>query len=147
MAAMGFGGALYAALTGAMALLPASLLLIGLWIVRPLAGITNAPLHPGAARVVSLWFPASLSSMANGAVTAGALLGIAAVPIVFGKMMDRFGLPLAFVIAGAATTILALLWTFYGSDKPSTASIVSAIRSRCGRSPGAGSRWCLRRSR
>jgi MFS family permease len=118
MAAMGFGGAIFAALTGTAGLVGPALLLPVLWFVRPLAGISNAPLHPGAARVVSLWFPASVSSLANGFVTAGAMLGMTAVPIVFGGMIDRFGWPLSFVINGIATTLLAVVWTLYARDRP-----------------------------
>ena len=118
LATMGFGGAVTAAMTGATFLLGPSLLLTGLFVVRSIGGALNAPLHPGAARMVSHWFSGRARSAANGMVSAGALCGIAAVPLVFGAMMDRFGWPLSFVIAGVATALLALLWTRLASDGP-----------------------------
>ena len=68
--------------------------------IRGLAGATSVPLHPGAARSVSLWIPLTSRATANGLVTAGALIGIAASYPGFGWLMDRLDWPLAFVVAG-----------------------------------------------
>ncbi|MEX2188783.1 MAG: MFS transporter [Pirellulales bacterium] len=92
----------------------------GLWlslmIVRGVAGAASSPLHPAAARSVSLWFPAGTRIRANGFVTAGALVGIAVTYPVFGWLMDRFDWPWAFVICGSATMAFAVVWRCVATD-------------------------------
>ncbi len=123
---MGAGAALGVALTGGVGLLlPAGALLGGLLLARAVTGIANAPLHPGSARVVSLWIPGVLQSRANGMVTAAALVGISAAFPLFGAMIDRFGWPMAFLISGSATAVLALVWAVYARDRPALHSGVS----------------------
>ena len=79
MTAMGVGLGFWAALTGVLgwAGLSIAAMLVPLLVIRGLAGATSVPLHPGAARAVSLWVPLRERSTANGLVTAGALVGIA----------------------------------------------------------------------
>jgi len=59
-----------------------------------------------------VWFPETERSLANGLVTCAALLGVAFTYPVFGKLMDAVGWPKAFVVAGAATVLLGLIWWF-----------------------------------
>jgi hypothetical protein len=61
---------------------------IGLLVIRGLAGVCNAPLHPGAAHVVSDVMPVNRRATANGMITAGALIGIACCYPAFGWLMD-----------------------------------------------------------
>lgn len=121
MAAMGVGLGFWAAITGALGwaglALPA--LFVPLLVIRSLAGATSVPLHPGAARSVSLWVPLKDRSTANGLVTAGALLGIAATYPVFGGLMDAVGWPLAFVVCGSALSLLGIVWYTLATDVPS----------------------------
>jgi MFS family permease len=120
VAAMGVGLGFCAALTGALGwsglAIPA--LLIPLLLIRGIAGASSVPLHPGAARAVSLWTPLRERSTANGLVTAGALVGIALTYPVFGALMDRVGWPSAFVIAGSALAVVGLLWYALAADSP-----------------------------
>jgi MFS family permease len=106
------------ALTGALGWLGLSV--AALWLpliaIRGLAGATSAPLHPGAARSVSLWIPLSGRATANGLVTAGALIGIAVSYPGFGWLMDRLDWPLAFVLCGAALMLFALVWSRLATD-------------------------------
>src|SRR5205814_933354 len=85
-------------------------MLVPLLAIRALAGATSVPLHPGAARAVSLWMPLRERSTANGLVTAGALLGIAFTYPGCGRLMDRVGWPAAFVGCGAGLMAYALVW-------------------------------------
>jgi MFS family permease len=78
--------------------------------IRCMAGATSVPLHPGAARAVSLWVPAARRSTANGIVTAGALFGIALTYPVFGGLMDATGWPTAFGICGLTMALVAISW-------------------------------------
>jgi MFS family permease len=82
----------------------------------------NAPMYPGAARMISFWVPLPERSLANGLVTGAALLGIASTYTVFGSLMDRLGWPAAFCVTGAATALVALLWRGYATDHPAGAS-------------------------
>jgi MFS family permease len=125
---MGFGAATFATLTGCVGLFAttAALLLVPLLLVRGFMGMMNAPMHPGAARAISFWFPAVTQSTANGLVTGAALLGISGTYLIFGFLVDRLGWPGAFMVCGCATAILAALWTFYAADYPHYHSSVNA---------------------
>jgi ACS family D-galactonate transporter-like MFS transporter len=120
LAGMGVGLGCCAALTGLLGLfgLAVAALYVPLLFLRGVAGASSVTLHPGAARAVSLWFPLSGRSAANGLVTAGALVGIAVTYPGFGWLMDRLDWPLAFVVAGAALVLAGLVWAALAADDP-----------------------------
>ncbi len=120
MAAMAVGLGLWSALTGVLGWtgLGVAALFVPLLVIRGLAGATSVPLHPGAARAVSLWVPPGERSTANGTVTAGALVGIALTYPVFGWLMDGVGWPAAFVVCGAALALLGVGWYALAADSP-----------------------------
>lgn len=109
---LGLAMGTFVALTGTLAWLThtPSQLWIGLLVIRGLGGLWNAPLHPGAAHVVSHVMPGPRRATANGLVTAGALLGIAACYPVFGALIDHFTWPWAFLISGAALVGYGVVW-------------------------------------
>jgi MFS family permease len=117
---MGLGLGACVVLTGALGW--AGLSLAGLWVpllvVRAMAGVTSAPLHPGAARAASLWVPLQSRSAANGLITAGALVGIALSYPGFGWLLDRVDWPWGFVASGAALVAFALVWAALAADAP-----------------------------
>lgn len=82
----------------------------GLLVIRGIAGLCNAPLHPGAAHVVSHYVVEPRRAAANGLVTAGALVGIALSYPLFGGLMDKVGWPLAFIVSGGALILYGLVW-------------------------------------
>jgi MFS family permease len=84
--------------------------------VRGLAGALSSPLHPGAARTIQLWIPPVSRSWANGLVTAGALLGIAASYPVFGWLMDQLGWQWAFIACGVGMMLFAVIWYSTAAD-------------------------------
>jgi ACS family D-galactonate transporter-like MFS transporter len=118
MAGMGLGLGFWAALTGAAGWFGLSIaaLFVPLLLIRGVAGVTSVPLHPGAARAVSLWVPLGQRSFANGLVTAGALVGIALCYPVFGWLLDRVDWPWAFVICGSALMLFAVIWYALATD-------------------------------
>ena len=120
LTALGFGSALLVALTGVVGLIlhDGASVLLGLVVVRGLLGVVFTPLHPGAARAVTLWVPPTWRSRTNGLVNGSALLGIAATPLGFEALIDRFGWPFAFVVAGALTAALALVWAAFAAGAP-----------------------------
>lgn len=83
---------------------------IGLLAIRSCAGLCNAPLHPGAAHVVSETMSAGARATANGLVTAGALIGIAFSYPMFGWLIDHLGWPLAFMASGLALVGYGAAW-------------------------------------
>lgn len=115
---MGVGLGFCVVLTGALGWLPWPIasLWIPLIVIRGIAGAVSAPLHPAAARVVSLWMPLPRRVMANGLVTAGAVLGVAATNPGFGWLMDRCDWPLAFVVSGGALMAFAVVWSRLAAD-------------------------------
>jgi ACS family D-galactonate transporter-like MFS transporter len=122
MAAMGVGMGFCTALTGVLGWsgLAVSAMFLPLLLVRGVAGASSIPLHPGAARTVSLWMPLRNRSFANGLITASALVGIAFAYPVFGRLMDQVGWPSAFAIAGTTLMVFAMLWYALAADSPTT---------------------------
>jgi sugar phosphate permease len=117
---MGVGLGFCAALTGVLGVfgLAVAALYMPLLVIRGVAGASSITLHPGAARAVSLWFPLSARSFANGLVTAGALIGIAVTYPAFGWLIDKLDWPLAFVVSGAALVIAGFVWGVLAADDP-----------------------------
>lgn len=89
---------------------PPYALWIGLLVIRGLAGFCNAPLHPGAAHVVSDVMPIQRRATANGLITAGALIGIACCYPAFGWLMDKLTWQWAFVASGLMLIAYSLTW-------------------------------------
>ena len=117
---MGLGSALFVILTGTVGLVAFSALtvLTLFLIVRSLMGLFTAPIYPASCRVVAHWFPARQRASANGAIMAAALVGNACTFVVFGALLDRFDWPTAFAITGTVTAVVALLWIWYGRNRP-----------------------------
>src|SRR5207247_2747994 len=117
---MGFGTALFCAITGAVswAFAGASQVWVTLLVVRSLMGLFTTPLHPGCARAASNWFPTNQRVLANGLITGAALLAYAVVHPVFGALIDLVDWQRAFLISGACTALLTLVWAVFATDYP-----------------------------
>jgi MFS family permease len=126
---MGLGSALFVALTGVVGLvvLAAGPLWYALLVVRGLAGACMAPIYPGSARVVAHWLPLSQRALGNGLVNGAALVGIAATFVGFGALIDHFDWPGAFLITGAVTGLLGLVWLLCASDYPAGRHALPAL--------------------
>ncbi len=116
---LGFGSALFVALTGfvGLAFHEATGLFLGLLVVRSLLGMVYAPLHPGSARMVADQLPPQARPQALGWVNFSACLGIAATQLVLGAMIDRFDWPVALLISSAMTLAVALAWVAGTRDR------------------------------
>jgi MFS family permease len=88
---------------------------LGLLLVRGLAGIGNAPLHPGAAHAVSVVIDGRHRATVNGMVPAGALVGIALCFPIFGALKDHLGWQMAFVTSGGVLFAYGLAWAAMAS--------------------------------
>jgi ACS family D-galactonate transporter-like MFS transporter len=106
--------------------LPVESLFIPLLLIRGVAGAVSVPLHPAAARSVSLWVPLSTRSTANGLVTAGALIGIAVTYPGFGWLMDRLDWPTAFVVCGTTMMLFSIVWYLLSADDAASHSWTNA---------------------
>jgi len=120
LAGMGLGSAVFCAFTGAIGfgIIAAHQVWFALLMVRSLMGLLSAPLHPGAARAAGNWFPPEQQALANGLITGASILAYAFVHPVFGELIDRFDWPVAFIIMGAATALLAVAWLVFVTDRP-----------------------------
>jgi MFS family permease len=118
---MGFGSALFGMLTGMVGWFVVSG--IGLWlaliVIRGFMGVFTAPIYPGSGQINSRWFPFPQQALANGLVIGAALVGIASTFEGFGSLIDWFGWENAFLISGAVTALLALVWLAYARGHPS----------------------------
>lgn len=118
---MGFGSALFGALTGLTgmpAIVSASSMFVALLTIRTVMGVFTAPIYPAASRMIANWIPPGQRILANGFVQGAAALGIASTFHLFGELMDFMGWQMAFLISGAATGYLALVWTISAVDHP-----------------------------
>jgi ACS family glucarate transporter-like MFS transporter len=124
---MGIGLGVFAALTGAAGLLfhAAIPLFIALLLIRSPMGLLATPMYPAGSRTIAHWFPFERRASANGFIQGAAALGIAMTPLLFGRLMDRFGWPIAFVIIGAITAAIGLLWLWYARNDPGHHSSVN----------------------
>ena len=115
-----FSSAVFVSATGAVGftLHDAGSVVLGLVLVRGLMGILSAPLHPALARSVGQWLPPTKRSRTNGLVNGAALVGIALTPPGFGALIGWFDWPAAFLIMAGVTALLALVWSFYATDRP-----------------------------
>jgi MFS family permease len=132
LAAMGIGTALFCVFTGMIGwgFIAASQVWVSLLIVRSLMGLFTTPLHPASARAVANWFPDRQLALANGLITGAALLAYAAVHPLFGALIDRFDWPVAFLISGGGTAVLALIWLAAASDHPRIGSAIGIRGAR-----------------
>jgi len=114
---LGLAMGTFVALTGTLGWLTSTpmQLWLGLLVIRGIAGLWNAPLHPGAAHVVSDVMPGRRRATANGLVTAGALIGIACCYPIFGMLIDRLTWPWAFVVSGLTLVGYGAVWHLFAS--------------------------------
>jgi predicted MFS family arabinose efflux permease len=89
-------------------------------------GMTNAPLHPSGARLVANWLPPRGHALANGLLNGAACVGIASTYVVFGRLIDAFGWPQAFLYTAGVTFLIALVWLLGGSNYPPEARTTGA---------------------
>ncbi|MFN7770715.1 MAG: MFS transporter [Planctomycetaceae bacterium] len=115
---MGIGCTAIIPLTGATAWLPVTSLFLALCCVRGLLGAFCAPMHPGAARSISLCLPLQERGLANGLVTCAAVLGAASTPLLFGWLMDQLTWPGAFIAAGILTAVVTVAWGLLSRGHP-----------------------------
>jgi MFS transporter, ACS family, D-galactonate transporter len=118
LALVSFASAAFVVLTGGVGLMAgsATVALGALIGIRAIMGAVSAPLHPAAARVVSLDVPPAGRSTANGFVTGAALLGVASTYVLFGSLIDWLDWPAAFAIAGVLTATIGALWARTNSN-------------------------------
>lgn len=120
LAAVGFGSAVFVALTGVVGLTArgATAAFAALLVVRGLMGVVSSPLHPACAAAVDLRVPPGGRSLVNGLVTGAALVGIAATPPAFGALIGWFDWPAAFLVTAVVTVGVALFWSLAAADPP-----------------------------
>ncbi|MCE9534406.1 MAG: MFS transporter [Planctomycetes bacterium] len=131
MGGMAIGLSIWVTLTGMLGWCGLSIaaMFIPLLLIRAAAGITGVPLHPGAARAVSLWIPIRQRSLANGLVNTGALVGIALTFPLFGWLIDQVDWQWAFVICGIGLLFLGVTWLALSADSAANHRWANAAES------------------
>lgn len=101
-----------------------------LLLVRGMMGACIAPIYPGSGAVVSQWIPFRQRAWAMALIVGAAPLGIATTFLVFPWLLERLGRYPAFVLVGAVTLAIALVWLWYSRSTPAQhAGVNSAERS------------------
>jgi sugar phosphate permease len=120
LALMGFGSALCIMLTGVVGLVivGSGAMWLALIVIRAVTGVCMAPIYPGCGRVIARWLPPRQRALANGLVNGAAPVGIACTFVGFGTLIDHFDWPAAFLITGAITALLAVVWWAYATEDP-----------------------------
>ncbi len=90
----------------------------GFVVIRLGFGIFTAPLYPAAARMNAITMPPLQRARVLGVVNAGAGFGGAVSPILVTAMLMHFGWRPSFVMAGAASMLLGVLWLATVPDRP-----------------------------
>ncbi len=90
----------------------------GFMLLRLAAGVFASPLYPACARMNANWFTAENRSRVQGIVSSGAGLGGALSPVIFSRMMARYGWQTSFVAAGIFTVLLGIVWHLSARDYP-----------------------------
>ena len=123
----GLGAGLFTALT-ALCGSPLFAAVIGVvpsfLLVRFAFGISTAPIYTACGRLTATWVPGTYRARVQGLVMAASALGSATSPVLFIWMIARYGWRRSFVIAGACTMALYVLWCWYVRDRPSGAAAV-----------------------
>jgi MFS family permease len=92
-------------------------------------GLTTAPLYPACGKMNTNWMPPSQRARVQGLVNAGAGVGAAIAPALFGWMIAGFGWRQSFFIAGIMTALLGLLWFFSVRDRPEGSQMEEPVNS------------------
>lgn len=131
LGAMGVGAGVCVILTGVAGRIDApAALFVSLLVIRGCLGLCSVPMFPGAARTVAAWLPAANRSMANGLVTAAALLGSAGTFYIFGALIERFDWPVAFWVTGFATLAFSAVWLVCVRSSPAEHPAVNPAEFR-----------------
>lgn len=132
MAAMGIGSAIFCISTGAIGLtsLGATATFVCLLLIRSAMGVMTTPLHPGAARAIGGWFAPNSQALANGVITGASVLAYAVVHRIFGSLIDAVDWPRAFMITGAFTILLSLVWYGVARDRPTQTAHEAPVTDR-----------------
>jgi sugar phosphate permease len=131
---MGIGLAVFGALTGLVGpglgvlagvppalgwpLSTAGLALVLFLVIRSCMGAFATPMYPASAHAIARWLPFPRRGWANGLVQGAACVGIALTPLLFGKLIDWFEWPQAFLILAGVTGLVSLVWAAYATDRP-----------------------------
>jgi MFS family permease len=95
--------------------------------IRFLLGATSAPLYPSCANLTAAYIPVGSATRTQGLLLSASALGSAMASLVFAALMTSLGWRLAFVVAGGATCILAMVWIKltrpYRDSHPSVPSV------------------------
>lgn len=135
LGAMSVGAGACVIMTGVVGRIEtAGTLFVALLVIRGLTGLFSVPMFPGSARAIAAWLPVANRSMANGLVTAAALLGSAGTFYIFGALIERFDWPTAFLVSGAVTLAFSAIWIIYARNSPAEHPAVNEAELRLIRS-------------
>jgi ACS family glucarate transporter-like MFS transporter len=90
----------------------------GLAGVRFLLGAFQAPLYPVTSGVIANWFPVSRWALPNALGSTALTLGAGVTPLLVAPMLVSMGWRNCFYITSLLPLVAALLWWWFGRDRP-----------------------------
>ena len=130
LAVVGGGSAIFTALTAVVGTASLASYLSVFWcflVVRLALGACSAPLYPSCARMNANWVPLLDRARVQGFIIGGAPLGAAITPVLFTWLIARYGWQRSFLLAAAATALLAGLWLGSVQDHPAGSSAPKTV--------------------
>ncbi len=120
------GWSFFTLLTGLTPWFAVGGIVVALYVVRFVMGISQAAALTCAIKTNSAWIPISERATANGLVMMGIGFGaMLASPLVV-SLMVRFGWQAPFFVFGLAGMLLGGFWAWYGKDRPEQHRLITA---------------------
>lgn len=99
-------------------------------LIRVMLGTVTAPLYPSAARMNADWMAPGMRARAWGWVAGGAGIGGALAPVLFSHLIASVGWRMGFILTGAGTALIAIIWMLSIRDYPAGHDRVTRAASR-----------------
>src|SRR5438105_10258529 len=104
------------AFSTALTAVPASA--VGLAVARLGVGLAEGGAFPAATRAFAAWIPATRRGLAQGLPHSFARVGGAVAPPIVVGLMLAYGWRAAFLVLGAASLLLVVVWAWFYRDRP-----------------------------
>ncbi len=101
-------------------------ILVSLWLIRFLLGVSEATTFPVGNRAVSNWMPPSERAFGTSIMVLGTCIASAVTSPLVSWLMLRFGWQMSFYLTSIPALLIAIAWYRFSTDLPQTHPAVNA---------------------